>query len=504
MTKPVADTIVENKKLAFASAVAIGLVGMALAGNATGLNDILFESVSQFGKEASLKLGEVAWSLADSELSKVAVTNMLLEKVGVNKIIGIFADKLSPEQIKEIKSLASQIRQEKSKRSVLSAKFLSILSGETYYSGKELKNMNLIKLKNIYHKLNPKDKKWRKHGGPKHYRNLIAREQSLRLKRMNSIISSVIHTSLKTLTSTVVYRSAIGSYEYLQKAKSRYNDLLQERLKQEGLRQREQSIKDARKFREELREQRRFEAKEQNRKALAEKAARDEAKKISEMEKNQEARRKLQLRQSTKQLKEAAKAEEQAKIMDVILVNPTTGEVHPTPHKDALANKALWDALEGFEVTPFIGKIIKEVAKSTVHSVPGIGWIAAVTDKINLGLDVSEVIKDLGKIAEVIARLEMGESGTQIKPTLGKLDPILKHRIPSLGNAVDEIVKIDKVNLADEGLRILRHAYVEGWSKTRITLEFGKVILMGHGGGEISPEIISHIGETTMKKIFGD
>jgi len=552
VTNPVMEAIANNRKLAFFSAVTVGLVGLAFAGDATGLNAIIKESVSAYGPDAVAKLGELAWSLSESEIARFTVTKLLLEKIGVNKLIDLFADKLTPAQRKELRSLAAQIRAEKNK-SALSAfidRFLAILSGGPYRSAGELKRMKRGSLQKLYRKLNPEDRRWKSYTTGQ-LRDLIAREQSIRIQRMNSLVKHAVATTAKTVTATVVYKSAVEGHAYIKNA-AETERLLQEKIRaetiaqaereaeaverarvaaekaaeearlaeakaaeeariaqeraraeaelEEGLRQRKIAEAEAREFKEQIRSQRRAEAKAKAAEARAEMEARKEAAKLAKAERHQAALERLEVRKAARQLREAARAEELARKMDVTWVTET-GEAHPIPVAEELAPQALWDALD-FEITPLLQKITQETAKAATHWIPYAGWAQGAIDKINLSLDVAETAKDLGKVAEVLTRLEMGESGLEIDPTLGTLDPLLKHRIPGINTAIENLVKFDKINMAEEGLKIFREGYVKKWDTSKLFVEFGKKLLVGNA--DLSPDVVGQVGETGMRQLFGD
>lgn len=508
LTESIKEVITNNRKSVYASAIALSTVAIAMSGDATEFGDIIKDQISNYGQDALEKIADLSLSsfnfAKESEIAKTALVGVVLDKVGVNKVIDLFADKLTSTQKREIKTLSEAIRLERKKNIInkISESLFFTLSGGKRYTTNELKNMSRTELKRVYKTLNPRNKRYEKYTSAK-FRDLIVAEQDERLKRLNGMFTTAISGTFKAVTSSVVYEASVEGYAYANSSMNELNlaqlELEREMDLAEGLKERKISIEEAESKRISERLERKREAVE---KSKAAKFKTEERKARERLEKNirhEKALERLRSRIETRKLREHALDEKLAREMNIAVVTDQ-GIAHPLPSEDILLPEKLQEALD-WKFTPLSQYAAKEVIKSSTEYVPGVGWIQAAINKVNMGLTVGETLKDIGKVGEVLVRLEMGETGVEIKPTLGGLDEILKTRLPSITTAVDDVIKTDKLVAKDVVLRALKDKVIEGWDNKRTAYEIGKVFL-GGTGEDFGIDITSLYGENVWANAF--
>lgn len=501
-TRTFTNTIVENKKAVFATTAAVALVTVALAGDASAFTEMMKTQVSAFGESAVQKLGELSltgFNIAKkSSVARTALTNFLLQKAGVNKITELFADKLTPGQKKELRSLAEAIKTEKNESTLakLSNKFIGLLSGG-YYTSDKLKKMSRDKLLSVYKKIAPPSVK-RNIGRytVQQLRDAIVREQTSRLTRLNGMVSNYTQTALNTITATVVQESVVEGYSYYKATSAQIDEEL---AKIEGMKLREESIKEAHKAKEELAKVRRAEAKAASTAARARQKARAKLEKIRKDAAHTKALERAKIRAAERDLRSAALAEQLSRTADVIILQDD-GVAHPLPPENLILPESLQKSLD-WEFTPLGQYAAKEIAKSSTNWIPGLGWVQGAIQKVNMGLTTAETAKNLGKVAEVVTRLHMGEVPSDIEPVLGKLDDVLSVRVPDLTTAVEDIIKTDKLNAKEIVLRTLKDKIIEGWDAKKVAYEIGKAFLIGTGD-DIGIDITEMYGYEIWKQAF--
>lgn len=531
--KPVEQAVGYNKLLTAATITSIAMVGIALSGKTEDIQEIMQEQLLPYGNQALEKLGTLGLGtfnyVKESRYIKVMLTQYLLEKVGVNQIIDTFSDYLTPKDEAKLKSIKELIAKEKSKSKIakLSDQFLTILTGGNYYDISSLQTFQIAELRGIYRNINPKDIKYSTYTKDQLVA-LILDEQRKRRVIVTNVLNSAMKTTLKGATATIVYELSVEGYAY---AKSSLEEV-QEELERSFDVDREEMEKEARETKisqKEKIEEMKARFKEEQEQLKAEKMV-EEAKALKEIKKKeiedlkaqfkeereilkeihleeqkqaeieaetryQRALGRLKSRLEEKNFQEALRLEEITKKLGVIITTEE-GVSHPIPPDEVLLNKDLQKALD-IKITPLFEYLTKEAAKASTSWIPGIGWIQAGIQKINIGLTTAETIKDVGKIAEVIARIDRGE--TDIEPTLGKLDELLKLRLPSLNSIVDEAVKTSQINLKEMLLRKLKDKFIEGWDNQRVAYEIGKELI---GPGEdFGVDIIQSIGEKIWSKL---
>jgi len=153
---------------------------------------------------------------------------------------------------------------------------------------------------------------------------------------------------------------------------------------------------------------------------------------------------------------------------------------------DNLINdEKIMDALN-YEFTPLIRKTARIAADSGVSWIPGIGWVNGAINKANLGLDVLETSRDLTNIMlriNTAVPIEQTSGGIfdSIRGALPEQLPKLfnwipSNRLPSLTDALNNIIDVPKVNLRNIIFDASVKSLAYGWGKQELSLEIAKQI----------------------------
>ena len=211
------------------------------------------------------------------------------------------------------------------------------------------------------------------------------------------------------------------------------------------------------------------------------------------------ALKRLSKRQTLRALRDSAFAEALAKKADVVIVQPDTGVSHPLPPEDVIVPKPLQDALD-WKFTPLAQKLAVEGAKHTASWIPGIGWAQGVVDKVNLGLDIAEQTQKIGKVVEVLVRLDRGENPAEIVPTAAMLDGVFSKRLPSLNDTIENMMGnvVQKLSAKEVVIRVLKDKILNGWDNNKVAYEIGKKFLVGEG---IGADTVEQVGLGIWGKI---
>jgi len=512
-----------NKLLTAATITSIALASIGLANTDIETANILKEQLEIYGQDAMSKLGSsetigkvisTSFNFArESKYLKILAAQYLLEKIGVNAILDSFSDYLIPREEAKLRSLNELIKKEKSKSKLakLSAQFLTILSGGNYHDIESLEALSIIDLRNIYRGINPKDIAFSKYTKIQ-LQGLILSKQKGRRLMVAQLLNTAMKTGLKTAAASITYEVAVEGYSF---AKASLEEIEREALNlSKGIEERELSQEEASRLKEERKLQVEMEKglrKREISELEAKKLKIEQKERVSEIKKEREARRsleeskevrfekaleRLRERMEEKKLEEALKLEEISKRMNIVIATDD-GISHPIPSDDVLLDKNLQKVLD-LKVTPLFEYLTKEAAKASTSWVPGIGWIQAGIQKINVGLTVAETTKNVGKILEVLTKLDKGE--TDIEPILGNLDQLLGMRLPSLNSIVDEAIKTSEINLKELVLRKLKDKFIEGWDNQRVAYEIGKELI---GPGEnFGVDITQDFGERIWNKLW--
>lgn len=484
----------DNKILTASTAIATGLVAVALSGNADGLIESMNHSIGTYGPEALSKFGEIAVSLTniakESAIAKNILVNVIVRKVGVDKFITGFTDTLNPQDVSKLKSSDPNTFQ----------KILAKIVGDKIYSRKELRTLKEKELLGILKKLSPVSVP--EGANRQQLRKTIFLLQGERMRRLTGIVSNVVRETLTTAAVSLTVEVVDTTYAY---ASMRMEELDLELAKveearaiQQGLREREASLKEASLKAETERLERRAAAKAASSVARERHLHRKAQSQTLKAIKHTAALERLELRTAQRELIKSALAEKLARDMDVVITNPETGVSHPLPPENLILNEEIQNALE-WNFTPLMQYVTKETAKATTSWIPGVGWAQAAINKANIALTTAETTKNIGKIVEVITRLEAGDTSVKADElVLGKLDDVLSFRVPSLTDAVENLIKTDTLNAKEVVLRALKDKIINGWDFKRTAYEIGQKFLVGTGE-DFGVNIPTEIGE----KVWG-
>lgn len=509
-TYDIRRTLAENKTMAIAGTAALSFVALAMTGNAEKLATIMSRTLGNV-PEIAAKLEGAAKRidipgislLTESKMAQTFVVKTLLNKVGVDKLIDIFAQYLTPETEAKIRSLSSRIRKEKDKtkvnRMAHSLLFLLVTGGSKYYDIFDLKKANMNKLKSIFALHYPGQKI------PTNKDSLmvnILKAQDMKVGRISSLISGVISESLKSATASLVVEGMGTVKDMLNKIEE--HSIVEEKpLAEEGIvLDKEKMAEEARKLKLETQKAAREAAKAE---IEMRKAAKAELKRLQSL-RHQEALERLKERVETRDVLTAALNVQQLRDMNTVIVNED-GTAAPIPTEEQLLPEAQREVLEKMgSFTPLMQTLTKETLKSTTNWIPGIGWINSGIQAVNVGLEVADLVKDIGKIGEIATSIAEGhatlsEEAVEDIAMLDRLGSITKLRIPSLSDAIDGVIKTDQKRWVDVYKRAAIDGIMNDWDTKRVMFEVGKQVL--GNPTDLSIDVVSMVGEETWNKLFG-
>jgi hypothetical protein len=210
-----------------------------------------------------------------------------------------------------------------------------------------------------------------------------------------------------------------------------------------------------------------------------------------------EALERLQDRVKIKQIRESILADEIAKKMGVVVVT-NEGVSHPLPPEEIIMPKDIQKELD-YEFTPLTDYVIKKVGGSWLHYVPLVGFFAESIDMTNVLFQTGEMAKEIVKVSDIVTRLERGESDIDLK-SYENVDQILKQRLPSITDLLDDTFKFTKYNVKEEILRLMKDKIIEGWDNERLSYEIARTFL--GPGRKLGEESMQILGGEIWKKAF--
>jgi len=515
--KSVREMIVENRSMAIGTTAAIAVITLALTTDVGAFTDLLTERVASLGQsiDVSAIASRGANFIEENYAARTALFGMISNKIGLQKVIDVFVDKLTPNQVGRMKVLEHKIRGAKvSEKHTLLNDFFALLLGEKIYDPKELESLSDQRLKEVARSKNIRFERGTSRNA---LIDAIRRDQANRLNNMTSLFAGYVSSTVKmTLTSaTMEY-----AYQNLPYASASLDDITKQleatttaaqqevtaldspgetvaetaemraaQELEEGLNIREAAEIAGREAAEVERLTRREIAKQQSRLAQmnAEKAR---------LEQLEITKRVAEQHEALRRLREAATATELAKQMSITIVGPE-GTAHPIPADELLLDERMQKVLEEIEFTPFLQYLTKEVAKSSTSWIPGLGYIESVLNTANWSLDVAEKLKDIYKVLNVAIQLtdEKGESKIDIGEKIKQLDELLKKRVSTISGALDDLIKTEKVNMKKVTLEALRDKILYGWDNSRVALEIGKKVVVGKEALNYADSTLRQIGE---------
>ena len=515
----------ENKAMAFGGTAAIALVTIALAStDVSSITAMLSERLTSIGAalpDVSNITDKGFDFIRENAAARQTLFGLISSKIGLQRVIDVFVDKLTPNQIARLKILDQKIKTSSlQQRPTHIQSFFALLMGEKIYDLRELRGMNdqqlkaAAKIKNI---------KFDKDVSHQALIDAIIRDQVNRLNNLTQMVAGLVTSTVKTTLSAAALEYAYQNLPYASAPIATLEDELKTAEKEAdrtitaldepitesieakvqreslaaGLKERELAEIHTREDAEVLRLARREQAKltASLGRAQLEQAQLDQAKITKEVATHRDALRRLRA---------SALETDLAKKMVVTIVGPD-GVAHPIPADELLLDVRLQKAMEGVEFTPLMQYLGKQVAKSSISWVPGLGYVESVLNTANWSLDMAEKLKDVYKVVNVAVQItnEKGESLIDIgQQGIDVLDRLLRQRLPTLSDAVDDLLTLEKVNLKKVTLETLRDKILYGWDNSRVSYEIGKKIVVGKEAGDFAESTIKQIGEMVWSKVF--
>ena len=492
------EMLMENKAMIMGTTAAISLVTIALTNDSSAITELLSTQISSITETATNVVPDLTQKgfdfIKENTLARQALFSLLANKIGLNKIIDLLGDRLTPDQITKWKKFDPK-KSTPGPGSV--TEFFGMLMGEKIYTQKELNVMDLIKLKNV---AKIKNIKFSSDVQKITLVKLIENDQKYRLQNITQIVSGTIGSTIRATLATATLETIYQTSPNLDEIKK----LLLEVQPisgpfQEELDLTKTTIDSEQEWKKKM---------DETQKLLVEEKARLRARLKEERPKVEKPIREdpkitATRRDAARRLRAAAMAEDIARKINIVITDEK-GVAHPIPIDDLLLDPRLQKAMEGIEFTPLMQYLTLQAAKSTTSWIPGIGWVGSSINTANWVLDITEKIKDVYKVTNVALEIvsEAGQSVIDIgEKGIETLDWLLKKRIPSLGQAVEDLVQLEKENLKKITLEALRDKIIYGWNDNQVAYEIGKKILLGKKGGDIAENVVIQVGDLIRKSI---
>lgn len=521
LTETAKNMIKDNKILATATIIGITLIGTGLS---RGKDDII-PLITDLSKDI---LGDISidipktlsrnldW-LKESETAKYSMYTLLSNAIGMNKLVGLFMDKLTPVQIAELFKITEDLSKTKnpSVKTRLITKFFDVLLGEIY-TKKKLETMSTYQLGIVAKKKGIKVSD----GTPKNLiiSAILSRQQQI-LNQYLGVVTNVIGNAVKTGISVAVTKKVTETVTPLayDVVSSSINKFLAteptvvpsaETISgvQDSLKIVEEEIKkmpiEVQEEPENLRRERlRQEAKEYIKKVRDERV-------VIEKEPDPELIKSMERRKTAHQRADEIRARKEAeltiKLQDELkrtgLMVPTeSGGFMPAPSDEHLMDPKIREVLKDIHFTPLSDLLIRETAKSSISMIPGVGWVQGAINNINMGLSATETFKDLYKISNVLLEVTEGTSSIDIgKENIQMLDEALKFRLPNLSDAIENLVRQEPVSALHAVQRVMREVIGRGLTKEETAIEiarefFGKIDYTDATAAEVGNKILNSL-----------
>ncbi len=498
------ETIKKNKNIAYTVSFSLISVILAATVNPTTIAEFM---KSYIGEVVGLKkVGELLLSsskvLDNHPIATTTLVNLILKQVGIDKLINLFGG--TPEKDRRLRSLRSLIRREKSKSRLyeLSKKFMANLTGGKFYNLSQLSKMNLVKLRRIYRRRYPKDKKY-KLRTKKDVVMLIKKSVDGNFFKLTELVSGFSKQLITGIISGIATKGLSVSLKKLRRlGKIESKKILDQGLRLEKIDESEKineiklkNIEEGLKKRAESIRVGRVDLEKQRLKDLDLKAQFLARKRQIQLEKGKvleimrKARlAKLEFIKKADELKKAAFEVDLGQKMD-IAVTDAKGLVRPLPPEESYMPKELKEKLD-YQFTPLFEQLEEYLVNGAVDYIPVVGWVNKFVRTSNVGLQIGEKIKDVSKINYILTQLDKGETNIDLSK-YDMSDFILKQRLPTIQNLVKNIYKVDTVSMADLVTSKIRDGLLEGWDKSKVAYEIGKGML----GKAKSFQMIDKLGQ---------
>ena len=509
INKSLLNIIKENKKTGYVVSFTVISTILAVTGNYATIGNFMKNYVGEVLGLA--KVGELALKASDvmynHPIATTSLVNLILKNVGIDKIIAKFGLKNTTE----LKNISSALRKERNQNRLYvgSKRFLSILLNGEYYTLNQLNRFNLNKIRNLYRRKYPQDRKY-KLRTKKDLIIAIKKAVDARFFKLTELVSGFSKNLISGVVSGLVVTGLTTGLQLINKnikklrafSKAQNKKILQQELEldklnesklindiklaklERGLAERRVSLQKGQEF---LKQQK-IEALKLKARFLANKQTIQNLQKKIKLNIKKYRARKVEAIKAKDLLKKQAFENDLARKMD-IAVTDTTGLVRPLPPEDVYMPKELKEKLN-YQFTPLFQQLEEYMVTGVFDYIPLVGWVNKVARTTNIGLKVGEKLKDIGKINYILTQLEKGETDIDLSK-YDMRDFILQQRLPTIKDLVGNVYKTDVVNMAELVRDKIRDGLLEGWDKDKIAFEIGKEVI----GKAKSFQLIDKLGQ---------
>lgn len=199
-----------------------------------------------------------------------------------------------------------------------------------------------------------------------------------------------------------------------------------------------------------------------------------------------------------RELQEAARVLQNAMESGVIIVPPEGPAIGVPDAK--LMEPGIQKALEDFgKITPLMN------LAATKTAALGASWLeGGITQTVNNWVGVAEFTKDVYRLTKVIQDIRTGEENLYEVPDI--VNEALKLRVPSLGMAVEKMLRADDVDPTTILLNALRDQAVHGADLERLYMDVGRQLLWGNDASKgigLSDWMVRKVGSMFYHGIMG-
>lgn len=146
--------------------------------------------------------------------------------------------------------------------------------------------------------------------------------------------------------------------------------------------------------------------------------------------------------------------------------------------EDYILESRFQKELGDISFTPASVIIAKQIAKSTVHSIPGVGWVMKVIDTTNAALETAETATQALKVTNIVLEAFATPEGSTYHAPLGlsndrlaMTDRALSFRLPSLTNAIDRALAGHRIDARILVINAIKDKIINSWSVERFLAE---------------------------------
>ena len=494
VSKTIKEMLDDNKALVAGSTAALTLIGLAFTTDVSAVA----ETFTTLGETLGMKIAPELLNLAkkaginyawENAAARSTVFTILANQVGIQKLVDSMVDFLTPEQLIKIKSLDATLKREtrgtRLARNSKLAEFFSTIIGEQIYQRSQLERFDMTRLKDI---ARVKNIKFPTGVAKESLVEAIDKDQRHRLNNISQLVAQSVMGAIKQTTTLTAMEFAYQNLSF-----ANLTTLKEVDRELEWNREMKQKQDTLAAEKTQAREQRRAKMapvyQERQEAAFAAKVAA----KAAVMEK---AASKI----AARELREAAHLQQLSKSMNIVITDPQ-GQSYAIPVDDLLLDPRLQHVLKDMTFTPLAKYLAMETAKSSLNWVPGLGYVNQAINSANWFMDVTEKLKDVYKVTNVALEIVNGESKIDAgAKNIETLDWLLKKRLPSLTDAVDRLVQLEKVNMKTLLLETLRDKILYQWDNDKVAYEIGKKIIGKEAVG-LAESTLLNIGREMWRSV---